>query len=420
MIQESFIINGTEKSSFDVLNSIEDYSELTNEVVFSFFKNENLGLENLFKYYLNENLVFLLGSGTSINLGGKTLNSTDGLCKSIAESISEDEKTPQYQTRIRDILLSDDIFEKKVDKINQQYLFYDQIAKNEKLSKTTKEYLDLLLDRFIKEFIPFPSDYKDGKLLIHDLFINKIISRKAILNRPQIYTLNYDLALENACEDIGVNYNNGFRGHHLRKFNPDAFQNEIYIKSSQGDTKRIGSYLNIYKLHGSISWQLSNNENDIYNIKELQVSDDFEKKDFKSDSILIYPLQSKKGYSLDLPFSDLFRSFSKCLTDGQATLVIIGYSFKDEHVNDLIINGLYNPGLSLIIHSYDNINDDSPIFLKSLKERSFSDHRIIIYEGKLLGAFENVVKYLIPLNSSFSDDRDILETVKKLLKIKSV
>lgn len=420
MIQESIIINGKENMSFQALTDVDDYSSLNDDQIQSFFKSEELGLENLFKYYLNENLIFLLGSGTSINLGGKTLNETTDLCNSVAESVPNEKNTPQYIQRIRTILTSDDTFEVKIDKINQQYLFYINIIKNKELAQSTKQYLDTILKGFIEDFIPFPVNYKEGKLKTHELFINKIISRKEILNRPQIFTINYDLAFENACENIGVSYNNGFKGCHMRKFNPDTFQNEMYIKGSKGESKRIGSYLNIYKLHGSISWQTNNNINDIYNINEIQFSDDFAKEDFHTESMLIFPLQSKKSYSLDLPYSDLFRCFSKSLSESQSTLIIMGYSFRDEHINNLILNGLYNPGLSLILHCYDKINDDSPIFLKSLRERSFSDHRIIIFEGKLLGSFENIVKYMIPLNSTLFEDKEILDTVKKLLKIKSL
>ena len=148
----------------------------------------------------------------------------------------------------------------------------------------------------------------------------------------------------------------------------------------------------------------------------MQISDTSKKEDIGFESIMIYPIQTKKSYSLDLPYSELFRNFSKSLTETQNTLVIIGYSFIDEHINDIIRTGLYNPNLTLIIHSYGLINDTSPEFLKTLKNRSSSDNRIIIFEGSLVGDFTNIVKYLIPLNSFIQPKNALIETLKELSK----
>ena len=131
---------------------------------------------------------------------------------------------------------------------------------------------------------------------------------------------------------------------------------------------------------------------------------------------MIYPIQTKKSYSLDLPYSELFRNFSKCLTETQNTLVVIGYSFLDEHINDIIRTGLYNPNITLIVHSYGLIDDKSPLFLQTLKSRSVSDNRIIIFEGALVGDFTNVVSHLIPLNSFIPPKETIIDTLKELTK----
>lgn len=131
---------------------------------------------------------------------------------------------------------------------------------------------------------------------------------------------------------------------------------------------------------------------------------------------MIYPIQTKKSYSLDLPYSELFRNFSKCLTETQNTLVIIGYSFLDEHINDIIRTGLYNPNLTLVIYSYGLVGEASPLFLQTLKSRSVSDNRIILFEGSLVGNFTNVVNHLIPLNSFIPPKETLIETLKELSK----
>ncbi len=379
--------------------------------------NNDIPIDKLSKYYLNENLNLLCGSGTSALIGGKTINIASNPFADIIDNLKINPKPPDYIRNIILYLESNDFLERKFDKINQEYLYFQNNKNDARAALAIKEILKLILQKFVNDFIPFPIDYIKDKLIIHELLINKIISRKDTLSRPKIFTPNYDLAFENACERIGVSYNNGFRGVHMRKYDPDTFHNETYIKQDTTDrSERISTYLNIYKLHGSISWQYSDNLDDIYNLKEIQISDTFKKEDFKIDSLMIYPIQTKKSYSLDLPYSEMFRNFSKSLTEKQNTLVTIGYSFLDEHINDIIKTGLYNPNLTLLIHSYSLINASSPPFLQTLKERSISDHRIILFEGELVGSFNNVVRYLIPLSSHIQQKDEIIETLKKLIK----
>lgn len=383
-----------------------------------FFRNEeNIPISKLTKYYLNENLHFLCGSGTSVGIGGNTINRAENPFADILEKLKAIDQPKEYIGQLIKFLSSGDLLEKKFDKINQEYLYYLNNREDQDAAKEIKAYLDGALKAFVEKYVPFPAQYVKDKLGIHELFINKIISRKETLNRPKIFTPNYDLAFENACEKIGVSYNNGFRGVHMRKFDPDTFHNETYIKQDSGDKgKRIATYLNIYKLHGSISWQYTESLDDLYNLKEIQVSDSGDKETFSFDRLMIYPIQTKKSYSLDLPYSEIFRNFSKSLTETQNTLVIIGYSFLDEHINDIIRIGLYNPNLTLIIHSYGLIGEGSPIFLRTLKSRSTSDNRIAIFEGPLLGNFEYIVKHLIPLSSFISPKETLIDTLKELAK----
>jgi len=379
--------------------------------------NERIPIDKLAKYYLNENLNFLCGSGTSAAIGGKTINKGVNPFATIIEGLKEIENREEYLTNIISYLESDDLLEKKFDKINQEYLYHLNNKNDADTAKSIKDILELILQEFVNNYVPFPIDYLKEKLETHELFINKIISRKETFNRPRVFTPNYDLAFENACEKIGVSYNNGFRGVHMRKFDPDTFHNETYIKQETAERgKRIATYLNIYKLHGSISWQYTENLDDLYNLKEIQISDTFKKEDFEIGSLMIYPIHTKKSYSLDLPYSEIFRNFSKCLTENQNTLVTIGYSFLDEHINDMIRTGLYNPNLTLLIHSFGIIDESSPAFLQTLKTRSASDQRIVIFEGELVGSFNNVVRYLIPLSSYIQKKDAIIETLKELSK----
>jgi hypothetical protein len=396
---------------------VDEKLEVEQDIINYFRDEDKIPLNKLAKYYLNENLNFLCGSGTSVNIGGKTINWDENPFDPIIAELEANTPKKDFIKQLIKFFKSSELLEKKFDKINQEYLYYLNNKEDKDIAKEIKTYLDKALKIFVEKYVPFPIEYVSEKLSIHELFINKIISRKETLSRPRIFTPNYDLAFENACEKIGVSYNNGFRGVHMRKFDPDTFFNETYIKQDSAEKgKRIATYLNIYKLHGSISWQYAESINDLYNLKEIQISDTAKKEEFVFDSLMIYPIQTKKSYSLDLPYSELFRNLSKCLTESQNTLVIFGYSFLDEHINDIIRTGLYNPNLTIIIHTFSLINAESPIILQTLKSRSVSDKRIIIFEGAIVGDFTNIVKYLIPLNSFIPAKDTLIETLKELTK----
>jgi len=63
---------------------------------------------------------------------------------------------------------------------------------------------------------------------------------------------------------------------------------------------------------------------------------------------MIYPTPLKHEFTLDFPYSDLFRRFADAITQPQSVLVTIGYSFADEHVNRMILSSLNNSFLYFI------------------------------------------------------------------------
>lgn len=111
----------------------------------------------------------------------------------------------------------------------------------------------------------------------------------------------------------------------------------------------------------------------------------------------------------------MFRQFIEFINKPNSTLVIMGYSFLDEHINDIITNALSNPDFNLIVFSYQDINDKnlSP-YLENLISRSQDDSRISIFLGAVLGNFEYIVKYLIPYPYDSDSDKVVYETFQKL------
>ena len=64
---------------------------------------------------------------------------------------------------------------------------------------------------------------------------------------------------------------------------------------------------------------------------------------------MIYPTPVKQNASFGSPYSDLFREFQKKLMLNNNILITVGYSFSDEHINNLIYQALTIPAFRLII-----------------------------------------------------------------------
>lgn len=125
---------------------------------------------------------------------------------------------------------------------------------------------------------------------------------------------------------------------------------------------------------------------------------------------MVYPTAVKKSYTLDLPYSELFRHFAYCTAQPQSVLFTIGYSFCDEHFNDIIYQALSNPSFTLIIVDYNGTTNAEIMRLKNL-----NDPRIIILEGDYLGDFLTLADTLMPdfLDTSSSDK--VAQTLNTLI-----
>jgi hypothetical protein len=108
----------------------------------------------------------------------------------------------------------------------------------------------------------------------------------------------------------------------------------------------------LYKLHGSISWRESES-NSFFQIQEVPTHHG---QTVPQDNILIYPTPLKQNKSLGSPYSDLIREFQKKLLQPHSVLFVIGYSFSDEHLNNIIYQALAsNSSISVVV--FGNYSD---------------------------------------------------------------
>lgn len=227
---------------------------------------------------------------------------------------------------------------------------------------------------------------------VYKVLYQKLALRNKDLSRLNVFTTNNDLFNEKALDSLNINYNNGFSGGLNRVFNPARFH---YTFSKKIDTnlekfEPLDNMVYLYKLHGSISWIQEDSSDSLFNIREIAVKGGVQKGDGKH--VLIYPTPLKQSQSLGSPYSDLIREFQTKLSLPNSTIFIIGYSFSDEHLNNIIYQALAsNSSLSVVIFGE---HADCP--LSKIKDSRI--YRIFgkDLEGSKVHYFEYIVKNLLP------------------------
>ena len=118
----------TNKITIDGITTIAELDEAKSKIesdVIQFFRDdEKIPLNKLAKYYLNENLNFLCGSGTSVAIGGKTINKGENPFDPIIAELKAINTPKDHINQLIKFFESDILLEKKFDKINQEYLYY--------------------------------------------------------------------------------------------------------------------------------------------------------------------------------------------------------------------------------------------------------------------------------------------------------
>ncbi len=304
-----------------------------------------------------ENVGVFLGAGASSGaLGGQPMQEVwkqfcdqygDSLAWLIGEGFVEETETPDI--------------EKLADTIEITRYEWERVKRPRKLRELNKARLDLQRS-LIKAVIlkedwwsnPSNVDSMAEELSNHRSLLHKLTAaRQPGQPSPWIFTTNYDLAIEWASEAIGLKVTNGFEGLHNRKFSPHNFDLGYRNMLARGEA-RFGTY-NIYlvKLHGSLSWQERDKQSYIeypttYLWPILKLFLDGNDEIFPE--LVVFPTAAKYLQTVGFVLGELIRRFSEFLARPQTCLIICGYSFSDEHLNQILVRALQNPTLQLVIY----------------------------------------------------------------------
>ena len=259
---------------------------------------------------------------------------------------------------------------------------------NEKLvSNLIDEIKGVLIDSFVNSV-----DYR--KLSLHEIFLLKLRTF-GCLRRTDIYTPNYDLAFEYSLDKLAIEYKDGFSGFVNRLFDPRTLQG----KDKTG----------LIKIHGSVNWIVEEGK-----VKEFQPK--FENGKVIIDDtapVLIYPTSHKLYQTYSTPYSELMRHMLDEMETGKNVVIVLGYKYGDDHINEILFKALENPNNIFYFFLYNP--DEQGAFIDQLKQLADNMPNINILTGKILADFKTFVKYILPATPEKTDQEKAIELLQKVM-----
>ncbi len=142
----------------------------------------------------------------------------------------------------------------------------------------------------------------------------------------EVFTVNYDLLIETAFEKLGVAYFDGFVGALNARFRTDL----VEAIPADADEWLPSFLVRLWKLHGSVNWAW-----------EAEGRIDVVRLGSPVDAgqvAAIYPSDTKYDESRRVPFVVLQDRFRRALYTPESLVLVTGYSWRDEHLNELLID----------------------------------------------------------------------------------
>lgn len=264
--------------------------------------------------------------------------------------------------------------------------------------------------------------------------------------RINIFTTNYDLFFEKVADSLVGKYefyfNDGSSGNITKKLSMKNYHKKIYHTGIFDNFDREIPIINLFKLHGSVSWKYVNDKNnkpyeikveyfedknpeDIENLIEKVSNEEIKKAKEKIEKdknleenikgirnkllkkfALIFPEKNKFENTLYQEFYyQNLRQLSYELEKQNSILIVFGFSFADEHIAEIVKRACNNPTLNIYIFCYSlNTKDE---ILNNLRLEEFPNNiKTILPEDNGNIDFKIFLKKLFEVNSKIESDNN--------------
>ena len=169
----------------------------------------------------------------------------------------------------------------------------------------------------------------------------------------EIFTVNYDVLIEHALEKEHVPIFDGFVGAYHPFFYSDSLR--------RAELAPGASWTRLWKMHGSVTWHRAQ-----YNgrVRIVRGAPD-------PSGAMIFPSFLKYDESRQQPYSAFMERFTHFLNLDDALLIVSGFGFGDDHINELIFAALENrPRTHVYALQYTEHRDDDQLIKRSLQRRN--------------------------------------------------
>lgn len=354
-----------------------------------------------------KNINFLIGSGASVGAIPTLATEYEKYRKNLSiEEILTEEKDNE---NLKNLIYL--YFYQKVIKTG----FLENIDKDSSISKVMKNY-----EKFLEQLIKFMyrENYQKEK-------------------RINIFTTNYDLFFERAVDNlIGKHefyFNDGSAGNITRRLSMKNYHKKVYHTGNFDNFNREIPIINLFKVHGSVSWKYEYNSGKIVGInvdyqenvdefkcdivldkiqkeevdeivkdsEKIKKLEDIRKK-LREKFVLIFPEKDKfEKTFFEEYYYQFLRQLSYELERKNTILIVFGFSFADEHIAEMIKRACNNPTLQIFIFCFNERSKDS--ILQNLHLTEFTSNITpIIPEDKGKIDFDIFLKKLFEIESDKS------------------
>lgn len=357
-------------------------------------------------------VLFLFGNGLSIALSKEF--SLQTITEKFLKSLKGDEKKYFEELCQIDKVINFNNFEENFSQLEASYIglkkyriFIDSKAGNVFLRKFKLRNPNLIehekvIKSIYQKYILMVLDIIHGKVKQYEInaklkpFTEFFIKTLCNSEKGYVFTLNYDLLAETILlENLESREFTDFcvpAGNHktlqIIKYDFDPAISKEYFADSNSD------HIELHHLHGSLSSFYDLNRNKAIKFK----SDDIKNEDIYKKIILdeadelvpaIITGGGKSEKIMEYPFNHYFRELKRICDTGEVNkLFIVGYSFRDVHINEFIkrwISKVENYDDGLLIVDYKESDEYKSNFIKFVKKqlhiRSVMPDKCFIFDG---------------------------------------
>jgi len=292
----------------------------------------------------SKNIGFFFGAGTSTAL---KIPNIAQLTDQVQSSLGEDEKKTydKISEDVKDMII--DSRSVNIEDILNQLRRIREItgeSKDRHYTEIDGEVAKELDNKICKSIYKILTEKeKDADLTIPKKFFAWLNFQSRDYCK-EIFTSNYDLIFEKSLEELQIPFFDGFVGAYEPFFLAENVERFVH------NSDITNSWVRLWKIHGSLSWfwKKSTKTKIIRVGKIIDI-------ETEGNEIVIYPSKEKYDSSRKQPFISYFDRLKRFLTRGELVFIISGYSFSDQHINEILFNSLrQNNRLHIIVFAYSN------------------------------------------------------------------